>query len=65
MKNELGLYRFQQRDTPIIRERVRPGTDNPNIYGQVIFSKDELRLREKDGLVSIWNGARLEATVKV
>lgn len=52
-------------DTPPLNEKIVPGDDRPNLYGPVVCAKEEIRVREKDGLVSVWIGAKLEATVKI
>lgn len=59
------LYRFENLDdTPPLKIKIIPGHDKENTYGPVVWSKGEIRIREKDDLVSVWIGARLEITVR-
>jgi hypothetical protein len=58
------LYRFQE--FPDLTELVPPETDEPNIYGAVVYKQGEVRHRFDGAVYSEWRGRRLTRTsVKV
>jgi hypothetical protein len=62
--NNVPLYRFQE--LPDLTELVPPETDEPNIYGAVVYKQGEVRHRFDGAVYSEWRGRRLTRTsVKV
>jgi hypothetical protein len=50
------LYRFQE--FAELDEPLQPETDEPNVYGEVVFKLGEVRHRFDGKVHSIWDGDR-------
>ena len=48
------LYRFQE--FPDMNDTLMPETDEPNVYGEVVFKLGGIRHRFDGEIHSIWNG---------
>ena len=60
---KLPLYRFQNLSE--FDDALRPETDEPNIYGEVVFKMGEVRHRFDGKIHSVWDGNRCILTKRV
>jgi hypothetical protein len=54
------LYRFEELERTPIED-----SDEPNIYGEVVYKKDNVRIRSDGFVMSIWLGAECLSTARV
>jgi hypothetical protein len=62
MNNNVPLYRFENH--PDLTELVPPETDEPNIYGAVVYKQGEVRHRFDGVIRSEWEGRVLVRTTE-